>query len=125
MPQLPPDKVDYARHLRKNQTEAEVALWASLRARQIDGFKFRRQAAIGDFITDFVCFEAKLIVEVDGAHHETKDVIEYDQRRKEWLVFQEFQVLRFRNAEVLEDFDSVRKAIRDALNERGKGTVNR
>jgi very-short-patch-repair endonuclease len=125
MPKLPPERRDYSRHLRKNQTEAEVALWASLRGRQIDGFKFRRQAAIGEFIVDFVCYEAKLIIEVDGTHHETDDVSEYDNRRTQWLVSQGFQVLRFRNAEVLEDFHTIRKAIRDALSERRVSNVNR
>lgn len=114
-----PQKRDYARHLRKNQTEAEVALWSALRGKQIDGFKFRRQATIGEFIVDFVCYEAKLIIEVDGAHHDLDQVVAYDRKRTEWLESQGFQVLRFHNADAVEDFHVVRRMIRDALSSRG------
>jgi very-short-patch-repair endonuclease len=58
-----------ARGLRKDQTPAEKLLWEYLRLKQLDGFKFRRQQAIGRFIADFICFEKRLIIELDGAVH--------------------------------------------------------
>jgi hypothetical protein len=58
-----------ARTLRKNLTEAEQRLWQKLKQRQIAGVKFRRQQPIGPFIVDFVCFEHRVIVEVDGGQH--------------------------------------------------------
>ena len=71
------------RELRKNSTEAEGLLWKNLRLRQIEGYKFRRQQPIGEYIVDFVCFERRLIVGVDGGQHAEK--IAYDSKRDEWL----------------------------------------
>ena len=68
-----------ARHLRKNLTEAEKFLWARIREKQLDGFRFRRQAPIGKYVVDFVCFERKLIVELDGGQH--ADNVERDAGR--------------------------------------------
>lgn len=59
----------FARELRKNMTDAERRLWDQVRYRQLHGCKFRRQAPIGNFIVDFVCFEKKLIIELDGGQH--------------------------------------------------------
>jgi very-short-patch-repair endonuclease len=58
-----------ARQLRSQQTDAERQLWRHLRNRNVHGHKFRRQEAIGPFIVDFVCFDAKLVVELDGSQH--------------------------------------------------------
>ncbi len=60
---------DAARKLRQNMTDAERLLWRHLRAGQLDRLKFRRQEQIGQFIVDFVCYEKKLIIEVDGGQH--------------------------------------------------------
>jgi very-short-patch-repair endonuclease len=94
-----------ARHLRKNQTDAERALWSHLRLRQIEGFRFRRQQSIGPYIVDFFCPEAKLIVEVDGGQH--ADRIEEDTERTEWLEFRGYKVVRYWNNEVLRNIDGV------------------
>jgi very-short-patch-repair endonuclease len=59
-----------AKQLRKNSTDAERALWRVLRSRQLGGHKFRRQQPLGSFIVDFVCLEARLIVEIDGGQHD-------------------------------------------------------
>jgi len=67
----------FARQLRRNQTDAEKLLWMSLRNRQINDLKFRRQVPLGRFIVDFVCFENKLIIELDGGQH--ADAEEYDK----------------------------------------------
>jgi very-short-patch-repair endonuclease len=75
-------------------TVSERRLWSHLRRRQVEGWKFRRQAPIGDYIVDFLCIAAKLVVELDGSsHNETRS--EYDQCRQEWLESQGYTVLRF------------------------------
>src|SRR5512139_2954920 len=95
------------RGLRRNQSEAEAKLWTNLRDWQIDGIKFRRQRAIGNYIVDFVCFEAKLIIEIDGGQHNESPAAEKDQQRTQWLNSRGFEVLRFWNNEVLENIDGV------------------
>ncbi len=89
--------VRFSRHLRANSSYVEKVLWIRLRNRQFHGFKFRRQQPIGPFFADFICFEKKLILEVDGPHHE--DQKEYDQRRDDWLRREGYQVLRIANEE--------------------------
>jgi very-short-patch-repair endonuclease len=64
-----------ARNLRRDATRAERRLWTGLRRKQIEGFRFRRQVALGPFIADFACLEARLIIEVDGATHRTRQVL--------------------------------------------------
>ena len=59
-----------ARILRREMTEAEIRLWQTLRLRQTEGYRFRRQVPIGRFIADFVCHAARLIVEIDGGQHD-------------------------------------------------------
>jgi very-short-patch-repair endonuclease len=104
---------DRARELRKNPTDAERALWKHFRLRQIGGHKFRRQQVIGKYIADSVCFEKRLIVEVDGGQHSKE--YSYDVERDKWLSEQEFCVLRFWNNQVLQETEAVREAIRQAL----------
>jgi very-short-patch-repair endonuclease len=104
---------DRARELRKNPTDAERALWKHLRLRQIGGHKFRRQQVIGKYIADFVCFEKRLIVGVDGGQHSQEP--SYDVERDKWLPEQGFCVLRFWNNQVFQETEAVREAIRQAL----------
>ena len=101
-----------ARQLRANPTEAEKRLWQALRDKQLDGHRFRRQASIGPYIADFVCFERRLVVEVDGGQH-TDDT--GDVKRTSWLESQGFRVLRFWNNEVLENREGVLERISGAL----------
>jgi very-short-patch-repair endonuclease len=61
--------IHFARKLRRDLTEAERRLWGHLRRRQLDGFKFRRQHPFGIYVCDFICLEARLIVELDGSQH--------------------------------------------------------
>jgi very-short-patch-repair endonuclease len=63
------DKTALAKNLRKNLADAERFLWKQLRAKQVEGLKFRRQEPIGKYIVDFVCFEKALLIEVDGGQH--------------------------------------------------------
>ena len=102
-----------ARVLRKNMTDTERCLWSRLKRRQINGYKFRRQFPIGAYIADFICLEARLIIEVDGGQH--AEQTEKDKLRDKWLVSQNFHVLRFWNNEVLQETDAVVEAIVQAL----------
>lgn len=94
-----------ARRLRRLETEAEKALWRLLRARQLDGFKFRRQVPIGHYVADFLCLERKPIVEVDGGKHAA--AIEADDARTAYFAKLGFRVIRFWNNEVLQNMDGV------------------
>lgn len=102
-------KTSLARRLRKNSTQAERALWQQLRAARLNGHKFRRQQPIGRYLVDFVCFEARLIVEVDGGQH--ADQQPYDEKRTAWLKAERFRVLRFWNTEVLGNLEGVKEVI--------------
>ncbi len=100
-----------ARKLRGEPTEAEKNLWQVLRSKNM-GVKFRRQAVVGRYIVDFVCFKRKLIVEVDGGQHaESKG----DEVRDEWLKRQGFKILRFWNHDVLGNLDGVYQKIEGCL----------
>ncbi|MCH8861283.1 MAG: endonuclease domain-containing protein, partial [Proteobacteria bacterium] len=83
-------------------------LWAAVRNRQIAGLKFRRQVAIGQYIVDFVAFEARMIVEVDGGQHADSTA---DVRRTAYLEAQDFRVIRFWNNEILQNLDGVLQSI--------------
>ncbi|MYD50686.1 MAG: endonuclease domain-containing protein [Dehalococcoidia bacterium] len=98
-----------ARHLRKNLTDAEQGLWNIIRNRQVLGYRFRRQAPIGPYIVDFVCFENRLVIEVDGGQHLER--ADYDAERTAWLESAGFRVVRFWNNQVLQEKDAVREAI--------------
>jgi len=94
-----------ARELRLNQTEVEKRLWLYLRNRGLSGAKFRRQAPIGRFIVDFVCFEKHIVIELDGGQHAANATT--DARRTAWLESQGFRVLRFWNNDVIENIEGV------------------
>src|SRR5690242_14136425 len=96
-----------ARRLRRSQTEAEGRLWSILRAQRLAEWKFRRQEQIGDHVVDFVCFGAKLVVEVDGSQHAGSLS---DRVRDTYLEQQGFRVLRFWNNDVLSNSDGVATA---------------
>jgi len=115
---------DLARELRENTTEAEKLLWRRLKNRQLEGFKFRRQQPIGPYIVDFVNFEKKIIIELDGGQHAIEE--EKDSKRDRWLAQQGFEVLRFWNNEVFESLEGLletlrRKLITPSLNPSHKG----
>lgn len=105
---------DVARRLRKTSTDAERVLWHSLRARQLEGLKFRRQHPIGRYIVDFVCLERSVVVELDGGQHAEGIQREKDKARDQWLEDEGFTVLRFWDHEALSNRDGVLEAIRKA-----------
>lgn len=100
-----------AKSLRKSMTEAERRLWYRLRAHRLAGIKFKRQAVIGRYVVDFVCFERTLVIEVDGGQHDGQAS---DLDRDRWFADQGFRVLRFWNNEVLSNTDAVLNCILEA-----------
>jgi very-short-patch-repair endonuclease len=107
-------RVVTARRLRRHQTDAERALWFRLRDRRLRGLKFRRQMPFGDYVADFCCESARLIIEVDGGQHAERR--EADRIRTAALEAQGYLVLRFWNNEVLRNIDGVVESILDTLN---------
>jgi very-short-patch-repair endonuclease len=93
-------------------TEAEKRIWSRLRAHRLHGASFRRQIPIGRYIVDFICLEARLIVEVDGGQHAENA---RDKVREAWLRSQDFVVLRFWNNEVLSNIEGVMEKIAETL----------
>src|SRR5579872_2153539 len=104
-----------ARSLRRNATSAERRLWQGLRRRQIAGLRFRRQVILGGFVADFACFDARMIIEVDGATHGTDQEIARDAARSAALAAQGYDVLRFTNDEVFHNLDGVLETIQMRL----------
>jgi len=99
-----------AKALRKNATEAENILWNRLRSRQMEGTKFRRQQPIESYIVDFVSFEKRIIIELDGGQHAEEH--EKDRIRDGILEENRFRILRFWNNEIFENLDGVLETIR-------------
>jgi len=108
----------YSRQLRENMTDAERHLWARIRMRQIKGYQFYRQKPIGDYIVDFFCPKAKLIIEVDGSQHFVNETIEYDRIREEYVSSLGLRVLRFTNTDVLKHVEGVVERIEEEMNEK-------
>lgn len=116
-------KILRAREFRKEPTEAERALWESLRDRKFFGKKFRRQHIIRGFIVDFYCFEDRLTVELDGPIHSKQR--DYDVIRQNLLKDLKIKTLRFKNDEVLRDVQLVLRSIKDHLNIPSPSTMER
>ncbi|HUU63719.1 MAG TPA: endonuclease domain-containing protein [Dehalococcoidia bacterium] len=109
------DLANLARELRHKQTDAERALWARVRNRQLEGVKFRRQQPIGPYIVDFVSLDRKLVIEIDGGHHSEEELRESDQKKSAWLEERGYEVLRFWNNEVMRNMEGVLEKMREAL----------
>jgi very-short-patch-repair endonuclease len=103
----------HASALRTHMTDAETRVWQALRGKQLEGHKFRRQQAIGSYIVDFVCLEAKVVIELDGGQH--AETVHYDSRRDAWLESEGFRVLRFWNNDVMENLEGVLMKIVETL----------
>lgn len=108
-------KIDFARNLRKDATDAEHKLWHCLRNRALSDVKFRRQYVMGPYIADFCCVEKKLVVELDGGGHGEEGYEEYDRKRTEFLNGKGYRVLRFWDDEVLKDQEGVLSVIWEVL----------
>ena len=104
----------YARENRNRSTESEEILWELLRAKQL-GVPFKRQHIRGDYIADFVCLPAKLIVEIDGGYHQLPEQQMSDEQRTEWLQRRGYKVLRFTNEEIIADTNNVLEKIKQNI----------
>ena len=104
-----------ATELRKTLTPAERILWGELRNRKLEGFKFRRQHPVSDYIVDFYCHEKRLVVEVDGKVHKRVEAHEYDADRTAELNALGLKVIRFDNVEVTSNLRHVLERILGAL----------
>ncbi len=102
-----------AKGLRQRSAEAERLFWSRVRAHRLGGFKFKRQQPLGPYIVDFVCFEARLVVELDGGHH-TQTLVS-DTERDRWLSERGFRVTRFWNNEVLGNIEGVLAEVASTL----------
>ena len=108
---------DKARLLRKNMTKAEACLWKYvLKEANLNGFNFKRQRPILNYIVDFVCLDLKLIIEVDGITHAYENVSQNDIERQVVLESVGFKVLRFEDEDVLHHIDRVREQILEVMN---------
>jgi type I restriction-modification system DNA methylase subunit len=116
--------VERARELRRAATPAEVAMWELLRDRRFLGLKFRRQHQFGDYILDFYCDERKLVIELDGAAHESVERGKIDHKRDSYLKSSGLTVLRFENKELFDDPERVLSAIAGSIapSPRGRGS---
>jgi len=103
----------HAREMRKSPTEAESLLWRRLRKHQIKDVHFRRQHPIGEYIVDFCAPLKKLVIEVDGGYHASQ--ADFDSERTAYLVCKEYRVLRFSNAEIVENIEQVIRSIKEAI----------
>lgn len=96
-----------SRELRSSMTDAEVALWSRLRRKQLFELQFYRQKPLGNFIVDFYCPSARLVIEIDGGQHYTEAGEASDSRRDAYLRSISLSVLRFSNLDVLGNMDGV------------------
>ena len=112
MPQFRERPTLRAQQLRNSATRAERLLWRHLSRRQLDGHKFSRQMPIGPYICDFLCREARLVVEVDGGQHADSKP---DQARTAFIEREGYRVIRFWNNEVTENLEGVLLTIAQAL----------
>jgi very-short-patch-repair endonuclease len=107
-----------ARTLRKNSTDAERLLWAALRGHRLNGASFRRQVPIENYIADFVCHAALLVIELDGGHHFSDQAERKDAARTAVIEAKGFQVLCFSNHDVMTNRDGILETIAAAVAER-------
>ena len=106
---------EHASRMRLEMTDAEKQLWQILRGNRL-GVKFRRQHVVGDYIVDFACLSAGLIIEVDGGYHETEDQMILDKEREMSLRNIGFTIIRFKNEDIFKNFEHVIEIIKQNIN---------
>ena len=106
-----------SRQLRHSMTDTERFLWSKLKMKQLNGYQFYRQKPIGNYIVDFYCPSAKMVIEVDGSQHFYKDGLEHDKERDAYINSLGLTVLRFTNIEVLTNMQGVFDKIIANMNE--------
>jgi very-short-patch-repair endonuclease len=102
---------EYAKNLRRNMTDAEKLLWSKIRGKQLKGYQFYRQKPIGDYIVDFYCPKADIIIEVDGGQHYSTEGKQKDEVRDNYIGKLGLRVLRFSDRDVFENLDGVMEVI--------------
>jgi len=112
---LNPELLSFARKLRRETTNAEQLLWHLLRNRRFNGFKFRRQHPVGEYVLDFYCHEARLGVELDGGQHNEAGQRRKDEARSSFLAGEGITVIRFWNNDVLRETEGVMEELLLAL----------
>src|SRR6185503_2921307 len=100
-----------AKRLRANTTPHERILWRALKELPIEGTHFRRQAPIGPYVVDFFCPAKRLIIELDGGHHNDDETAGRDNKRQAWLEQEGYRVIRFWNSDVIGDLNAVMERI--------------
>ncbi len=108
--------INFSRQLRKEQTKAEKLLWEKIRNRKLKGYKFRRQHPVKNtYVVDFYCAQKKCVIEVDGGIHNLREVKDKDRQKEEFLLKQNFKIMRINNEEIYSDIDLVLKKIVDFI----------
>ena len=115
----------FAIETRHKPTVAEDVLWNALSGKKLEGYKFRRQHIIGNYISDFICLRENLIIEVDGLIHQLPENIASDEERTAWLRSEGYHVLRFTNEAVINSLDLVLDTILSALKAAPSGAGGR
>jgi len=105
----------YSRELRKNMTDAETLLWSKVRGKKLQGYQFYRQRIIGNYIVDFYCPKAKLVIELDGGQHYESQGVKKDQIRDEFIQSLGMRVLRFSDREIFKNVDGIIEKIYENL----------
>jgi very-short-patch-repair endonuclease len=106
-------KINHVRALRRNMTDAEIHLWYFLRAKRLNGYKFRRQHLIHPYVIDFICLDKKLIIECDGSQHD--EINNYDKQRNDFLISKGNKIIRFWNDTILRETSLVLDMIVETL----------
>jgi very-short-patch-repair endonuclease len=114
-----------ARELRSRMTDAEIFLWRKLRRKQLYGVIFSRQKTLGNYIVDFYCPAAQLVIEIDGGQHYLEEAALRDAKRDTYLRGMGLMVLRFSNLDVLKCIDGVIGTIVKVLEEKGLGVTDK
>ena len=111
--------IQLTKQLRTRQTPWESKLWYYLRGNRLDGLKFKRQVMIGEYIVDFCCNERKLVIELDGGHHNDQKSLLHDDGRTAYIEKYGYLVLRFWNNEIDKNMNGVLLIIKQALEKNG------
>jgi very-short-patch-repair endonuclease len=106
-----------ARTLRKNMTDTEKLLWSRIRRKQLKGYQFYRQKTVGNYIVDFYCPSAMLIIELDGSQHYTDKGKQKNKIRDQYLIGLGFQVMRYPSTDVFSTIDGIVDEIYEQLHE--------
>ncbi len=101
--------------LRKRMTAPELVFWTAVRARKLNGYKFRRQYSVGRYVVDFYCAEKRIGIEIDGDSHFTEDQKKYDEVRKEFISELGIQLLRYTNEEIMKNLSGVLEDVSNHL----------